>query len=65
MKTFQDDVHQMVVSKSGMTHKELKKGVVRLCRKWVLDEGVDNDSYHYGSAAGAADVYQVYNLQRK
>jgi hypothetical protein len=42
-----------MVSKTNLTHKELKKGVVRLYRTWVLDERV-NDT-------GTTDVYQIYN----
>ena len=42
--------------KPSLSHKELKKGVVRLYRTWVLDERV-NDT-------GTTDVYQIYNTQR-
>ena len=45
-----------MLRKQNLSHKELKKGVVRLYRTWVLDERV-NDS-------GTTDVYQVYNTQR-
>jgi len=45
-----------MVSKTNLTHKELKKGVVRLYRSWVLDERI-NDT-------GTTDVYQIYNQQR-
>ena len=48
IKHFKDDVQQMLF-KNKVTHKELKKGVVRLYRTWVLDERV-NDS-------GTTDVY--------
>ena len=55
MKKFRDDVQQMLF-KPSLSHKELKKGVVRLYRTWVLDERV-NDT-------GTTDVYQIYNTQR-
>ena len=42
--------------KNKVTHKELKKGVVRLYRTWVLDERV--------SDTGTTDVYQIYNQKR-
>jgi len=45
-----------MVSKTNLTHKELKKGVVRIYRSWVLDERI-NDT-------GTTDVYQIYNQQR-
>ena len=55
IKKFRDDVQQMLF-KPSLSHKDLKKGVVRLYRTWVLDERV-NDT-------GTTDVYQIYNLQR-
>ena len=45
-----------MVSKTNLTYKELKKGVVRLYHTWVLDERVNN--------TGTTDVYQIYNQQR-
>jgi len=42
--------------KSNLTYKELKKGVVRLYRTWVLDERVHD--------SGTTDVYQIYSQQR-
>ena len=42
--------------RNSLTYKELKKGVVRLYRFWVLNERV-NDT-------GTTDVYQVYAIQR-
>ena len=45
-------MHQMVF-KTGLTPKELKKGIVRLYRQWVLDERVVE--------TGTTDVYQIYN----
>ena len=46
-----------MVFKTGLTPKELKKGIVRLYRQWVLDERVVE--------TGTTDVYQIYNQQRK
>ena len=55
MKSFKDDVQQMLF-KNNLTYKDLKKGVVRLYRTWVLDEQVID--------TGTTDVYQIYNQQR-
>lgn len=43
--------------KNNLSYKELKKGVVRLYRKWVLDENLYD--------TGTTDVYQIYMSQRK
>ena len=43
--------------KNNLSHKDLKKGVVRLYRTWVLGESV-NDT-------GTTDVYQIYKDQRR
>jgi phage shock protein A len=56
IKKFRDNVQQMLF-KNNLTHKELKKGVVRLYRTWVLEERVHD--------TGSTDVYQIYNQQRK
>ena len=48
MKRFKDDVSQMLL-KNTLSYKELKKGVVRLYRTWVLDERVHD--------TGTTDVY--------
>ena len=42
--------------KNNLSYKDLKKGVVRLYRTWVLDEQVID--------TGTTDVYQIYNQQR-
>ena len=55
IKKFRDDVQQMLF-KPNLSHKELKKGVVRLYRTWVLDERVNDTS--------TTDVYQKYNTER-
>ena len=55
MRNFKDDAQQMLF-RNSLTYKELKKGVVRLYRFWVLNERV-NDT-------GTTDVYQVYAIQR-
>jgi hypothetical protein len=56
LKRFKDDVQQMLF-KNNLSYKELKKGVIRLYRTWVLDERVYD--------TGPTDVYQIYSLQRK
>lgn len=48
MRNFKDDAQQMLF-RNSLTYKELKKGVVRLYRFWVLNERV-NDT-------GTTDVY--------
>ena len=55
MKSFKDDVQQMLF-KNNLSYKDLKKGVVRLYRTWVLDEQVID--------TGTTDVYQIYNQKR-
>ena len=55
MKRFKDDVQQMLF-KNNLGYKELKKGVVRLYRTWVLDERVHD--------TGTTDIYQIYCQQR-
>ena len=51
MKRFKEDVQQMLF-KNNLSYKDLKKGVVRLYRTWVLDERVHD--------TGTTDVYQIY-----
>ena len=55
MKRFKEDVQQMLY-RNNLAYKDLKKGVVRLYRTWVLGERV-NDT-------GTTDVYAVSNKQR-
>jgi len=55
MKRQKDDLQQMLF-KNNLSYKELKKGVVRLYRTWVLDERVHD--------TGTTDIYQIYNQQR-
>ena len=55
IRAFKDDAQQMLF-KNSLTYKELKQGVVRLYRQWVLGERI-NDSH-------STDLYAIYAQER-